>query len=245
MLVLEPTGGTGGGGDGDTPGHEAILYFRPLAGRDTDEFFGDSRYGEFWVGARPTIEDIEAELGITARHIDEFADAVAKDAGQARHPGRARVRCRGRRRGGQGAAEAADAAGTATAEQRVEAEHEADDELSSFLSHLRMTKDEWEIEEMRSAIEGTHRGFEAVIADLPEAIRRGRGERWVEVSSASMRGTTATASATTRSARVVTTPTPCTGSRTRARSRRATCSCSTQGSRSTRSSRPTSRGPSR
>jgi Xaa-Pro aminopeptidase len=62
----------------------------------------------------------------------------------------------------------------------VEAEHEADDELSSFLSHLRMIKDEWEIEEMRSAIEGTHRGFEAVIADLPEAIRRGRGERWVE-----------------------------------------------------------------
>ncbi len=77
-------------------------------------------------------------------------------------------------------AEAAGAAGAAIAEQRVEAEHEADDELSSFLSHLRMIKDEWEIEEMRSAIEGTHRGFEAVIADLPEAIRRGRGERWVE-----------------------------------------------------------------
>ncbi|HEX6056865.1 MAG TPA: aminopeptidase P N-terminal domain-containing protein, partial [Intrasporangium sp.] len=82
VLVLEPSGELGGGGDGDTPGHEAVLYFRPLAGRDSDEFFGDSRYGEFWVGARPTIEDIEAELGITARHIDEFADAVAKDAGQ-------------------------------------------------------------------------------------------------------------------------------------------------------------------
>ena len=180
VLVLEPTGGTGGGGDGDTPGHEAILYFRPLAGRDTDEFFGDSRYGEFWVGARPTIEDIEAELGITARHIDEFADAVAKDAGQlgirvVREADPAVAVAVDKAR-----AEAADAAGTATAEQRVEAEHEADDELSSFLSHLRMIKDEWEIEEMRSAIEGTHRGFEAVIADLPEAIRRGRGERWVE-----------------------------------------------------------------
>ena len=72
MLVLEPVGPTGG------TGHEAVLYFRPLAGRDTDEFFADARYGEFWVGARPTLADIEAELGLTARHIDEFADAVGQ-----------------------------------------------------------------------------------------------------------------------------------------------------------------------
>ena len=72
VLVLEPLA---------PGGHEAILYFRPLAGRDTAEFFGDARYGEFWVGARPTLADLEAELGISARHIDEFADAVAKDIG--------------------------------------------------------------------------------------------------------------------------------------------------------------------
>ena len=73
VLVLEPR---------DDGTHEAILYFRPLAGRDTDEFFADARYGEFWVGARPTIEDIETELGVTGRHIDEFSDAVVKDAGE-------------------------------------------------------------------------------------------------------------------------------------------------------------------
>ena len=44
-------------------GHEPTFFFRPLAGRDTEEFFGDSRYGEFWVGARPTLEDMESELG--------------------------------------------------------------------------------------------------------------------------------------------------------------------------------------
>lgn len=33
---------------------------------------------------------------------------------------------------------------------------------------------------MRDAVDGTHKGFDAVIADLPEAVRRGRGERWVE-----------------------------------------------------------------
>ncbi len=140
ILVLEPL---------EAGGHEAILYFRPLADRDTDEFFSDARYGEFWVGARPTLADIEAELDLRGRHIDEFADAVAKDLG--------------------------------TITVRVaQSQQEADEELAGFLSHLRMIKDEWEIEEMRSAIAGTHRGFEAVIADLPEAVRRGRGERWVE-----------------------------------------------------------------
>jgi Xaa-Pro aminopeptidase len=43
-----------------------------------------------------------------------------------------------------------------------------------------MVKDEWEIAQMREAVEATSNGFDAVIADLPEAVRRGRGERWVE-----------------------------------------------------------------
>src|SRR5919107_3698040 len=73
VLVLEPR---------DDGTHEPTFYFRPMAGRDTDEFFTDTRYGEFWVGATATLEDIEAELGLSARHIDEFADAVAKDAGE-------------------------------------------------------------------------------------------------------------------------------------------------------------------
>ena len=39
-------------------------------------------YGEFWVGARPTISDVELELGVTGRHIDELEAAAAKDAGE-------------------------------------------------------------------------------------------------------------------------------------------------------------------
>ena len=85
VLVLEPLP------DG---GHDAVLYFKPWGGRDSDEFFGDTRYGEFWVGGRPTLEDIEAEFGLTARSIDEFADAVAKDAGEVDRAGGARRRPR-------------------------------------------------------------------------------------------------------------------------------------------------------
>src|SRR5215218_6604180 len=78
VLVLEPATGD----DGSDAGHEAVLYFRPLAERDSDEFFADARYGEFWVGARPTLADVELELGLTARHVDELEAAAAKDAGE-------------------------------------------------------------------------------------------------------------------------------------------------------------------
>jgi Xaa-Pro aminopeptidase len=200
VLVLEPRDGA------DGSGHEAILYFRPLAGRDTEEFFADARYGEFWVGARPTIEDVEAELGITARHIDELRDALAKDAGAIRirvvrdaDPQVAALVDTVRDESGAQSTDsqaadrsdtAADAAATSetgaaavaqsAAEATAQEQQGPDEELAAFLSHLRMIKDEWEVEQMRSAIEGTHRGFDAVIAQLEEAVRRGRGERWVE-----------------------------------------------------------------
>nr|MDQ3359063.1 M24B family metallopeptidase [Actinomycetota bacterium] len=39
---------------------------------------------------------------------------------------------------------------------------------------------EWEIEQMQAACDATARAFDAVVRELPEAVRRGRGERWVE-----------------------------------------------------------------
>ena len=167
VLVLEPLA------DGS---HESILYFRPLAGRDTEEFFGDSRYGEFWVGARPGLADIEAELALSARHIDELNDAICKDVGA--------TAVRIVRETDRDLTDAVDAlrAGAAPAEASSESEaiHEADDELAHMLSTLRLVKDEWEIQQMRDAVAATARGFDAVIAGLPEALERGRGERWVE-----------------------------------------------------------------
>ncbi len=162
VLVLEPR---------PAGGHDAVLYFRPMAERDTDEFFHDSRYGEFWVGPRPTIADMESELAITARHLDEFPEAAAKDAGE--------VTVRVVRAADHDLARDLDAA-------RVENGADAsalatlDDELAHALSHLRMVKDEHEVEQMRAAVAATHRAFEAVIAELPDAVERGRGERWVE-----------------------------------------------------------------
>lgn len=178
VLVLEPTD--------DHGGHEAVLYFRPLADRDTEEFFGDARYGEFWVGSRPTLASMTAETGLTARHIDEYANAVGKDAGVVgiriiRDADRTLATQLDQIRAAAGAfvTESATTEAATTTEE-VATTEQLDDELAAYASVMRMTKDEWEVGQMRSAIDGTRRGFEAVIADLPEAVRRGRGERWVE-----------------------------------------------------------------
>ncbi len=167
VLVMEPR---------DDGTHESILYFRPLAGRDTEEFFGDARYGEFWVGARPSLADIEAELGLSARHIEEFPDALGKDVGATvvrivRDADADLTRTLDEVR-----ASASETDEAVEQEARVESDHE----LAHVLSTLRLVKDEWEIGQMREAIEATSNGFDAVIADLPEAVRRGRGERWIE-----------------------------------------------------------------
>ncbi|MFN8097520.1 MAG: aminopeptidase P family protein [Dermatophilaceae bacterium] len=161
VLVLEPT----------PTGHDAILYFRPLAARESDEFFDNARFGEFWVGPRPTLEDVEAELALTARHIDDFLDATTKDAAETlvrvvRDADRTLTVELDQRRTAEGREQAAT--------------EEADDELAHTISLARMVKDEHEVAAMREAIEATQAGFEAVIAELPQLPGMARGERWVE-----------------------------------------------------------------
>jgi Xaa-Pro aminopeptidase len=167
VLVLEPHE------DGT---HESILYFRPLAGRDTEEFFGDSRYGEFWVGARPGLADVESELALSARHIDELAQNVGKDVGT--------TVIRIVREADRDLTAAVDTLRERVTETDEASESQAirdsDDKLAHFLSTLRLVKDEWEVAQMRAAVAATANAFDAVIANLPQAVARGRGERWVE-----------------------------------------------------------------
>jgi len=167
VLVMEPQ---------DSGSHESILYFRPLAARDSEEFFADSRYGEFWVGARPGLADIEAELALCARHIDELEEGLGKDV-LATVIRIVRDADRDLTATVDTLREAVDGADQGAGSQSSQ---ESDDELAHFLSTLRLVKDEWEIAQMRDAVNATATGFDAVIAGLPEALERGRGERWVE-----------------------------------------------------------------
>ena len=164
-LVLEPLEGGG---------HEAVLYFRPRAGRDTEEFYADARYGELWVGVRPSLTEIEAELDLTARHLDELTEALGKDVGSDG------VRVRVVRDGDPAVTAAVDTARSQAEGLDVEAAQALDRELAVMLSELRLTKDDWEVDQMRAACAATAEGFAAIVRSLPDAVAKGRGERWVE-----------------------------------------------------------------
>jgi Xaa-Pro aminopeptidase len=62
----------------DGKGSNQILFLRPTAGKDSDEFFANPAIGEFWVGARPTLEDVSALLKIDTRDLSELDAYLAK-----------------------------------------------------------------------------------------------------------------------------------------------------------------------
>ena len=51
---------------------KSTLYFRPTAGRDTSEFFANPAIGEFWVGPRPNLEAVSAQLAIPCLDLAEL-----------------------------------------------------------------------------------------------------------------------------------------------------------------------------
>lgn len=165
VLVLDPLTDA----QGTPAGHESVLYFRPRAERDTEEFYADARYGELWVGARPSLAEIEARTGLRCAHIDTFADAVAKDAGA----GGIQVRVV---TGSDAAVEAL----VSTARHGQENTEDADTALIEALSELRLVKDAFEIEQLREAVAATARGFADIVRAFPRAVEHPRGERVVE-----------------------------------------------------------------
>lgn len=145
-LVLEPT----------KDGHEARLYLHPRSPRDTDEFFRDRRFGEFWVGRSPTTGEAHARYGLEIHHIDDLA-ALLSD-------GTASLVVRGQ-------------------DPKIDAlvpAAEGDGEFLSVLSAARLIKDEYELAELQAAVDATILGFEDAVKSFSAAIKEARGERVVE-----------------------------------------------------------------
>lgn len=128
ILVFDPT----------ADGHDVTLYFRERADRTTTEFYADATVGEFWIGPRPSLAGVAADLDIATAHLDDFAPADGE----------------------------------------LVLEESAD--LTRFVSELRLVKDEYEIAEMRRAVDITAQGFDDIIRALPDAVSHARGERVVE-----------------------------------------------------------------
>ena len=170
VLVFEPAGGDG---------HVATVYFRERAGRDSEEFYANPAIGDFWLGARPSPEHVAADLGVATRGIaelDRVIDAVdtstlvlrEADVALTERVDHARIRF---------AAEQALSTNAADTPFSIEVghEHEPDAELARVLSELRLVKDEFEVAEMRAAVDATQRGFTEVLSELPRVTSEVRG----------------------------------------------------------------------
>jgi Xaa-Pro aminopeptidase len=138
VLIMRPAG----------DGHDATLYIRPHATRDSDEFFR-SRHGELWLGRRPTLAERADELGIQTADLTELESALADCA-----PGRTRV-LRGVDRTVDARVRPADRDGA------------RDAELAAAIAEAKLVKDEWEMAQLRDAVDATVRGFEDVARILP------------------------------------------------------------------------------
>ncbi|WP_108987774.1 aminopeptidase P family protein [Streptomyces coelicoflavus] len=153
VLVFEPTG----------TGHTVTLFTRPRSPRDGGpngaDFHSDRRYGEFWTGRRRTLPETSAELGVEAAAREDLERAL-----------RGRVPTRVLR--------GVDAHVDALVAPHARAD--ADAELDRVLSELRLVKDEWEVTQLRTAVDWTAAGFRDVVGELPRAAQLARGERWIE-----------------------------------------------------------------
>ncbi|MEU9609259.1 aminopeptidase P family protein [Streptomyces sp. NPDC048057] len=137
-------------------GHDAYCYQLPRDGRDDQEFW-TGPHAELWMGRRRSLAESERVLGLPCRDVRTAAqDLSAASAAPTRIV-----------RGIDPALEAA-----------VTTDAERDDELKEALDDLRLVKDDWEIGELRKAVDSTVRGFTDAIGELSGAVAS--SERWIE-----------------------------------------------------------------
>lgn len=167
VLVLDPNA------DGT---HTPMLFVAPRADHYTQDFFKDPHYGEYWVGPRAGLKELEAMTGIETHDIAQLADMLGKNVGT--EPGAVQLRV----------ISATDPQITAMV-QELRAEHgfpdEAhntvhDDKLHEFASEARMEKDGFEVREIRRAVDATKHGFDNILRKLPRALGKPRSERILE-----------------------------------------------------------------
>lgn len=139
-------------------GHDATLYIPAPFYADNPEFFTNAAHGEMWVGAAPDFPDWAAALSLVVKPLGELDGGViaAMRAGSA-------------------------TLGAGKLPAGLVSRHgiDAGIALGRELSTLRMVKDDWEIAQLREAVDHTIDGFAAVVREVPTAIRKG-GERWLQ-----------------------------------------------------------------
>lgn len=135
-------------------GHDATLFVPSPAYPGDPDFFANAAHGELWVGSAPDASDWAAALEIEVQPLERLADLVRPSDDVLRF-------------------------GTANSEHAALRGIRRSPELGRVLAELRMIKDDWEVGELRRAVDATVEGFRSVIREIPNAIEWG-GERWLQ-----------------------------------------------------------------
>jgi len=147
IFVMEPNGS----------GHDALLFIHPRSPRDSDEFYKNTRYGEFWVGRRMTLEETETKYALKVQQIESIEEFLANK--------KETLVIRGEDK---------------NIDQLVVENEEMEKEFLNFTSLMRIVKDQYEIDEMQKAIDASVRGFADMVRVFPAATSVARGERVIE-----------------------------------------------------------------
>ncbi|SDC72877.1 aminopeptidase P family protein [Actinokineospora iranica] len=135
-------------------GHDAVLHLREPAGPAEADFFANARDGELWNDPVPGLADWSAALGIACRPLEDLPRTL-----RGQLPG------------------VLAAKGVDPLLDAIVGAHSA--ALRTTLAELRRIKDDWEIAQLRAAVDATVLGFDDVARELGEAVRGG-GERWLQ-----------------------------------------------------------------
>lgn len=175
VLVLNPVlPGSEGDKAGET--HTAELFVAPRADNSTSEYYESARYGEYWVGPRAGLRELHAMTGIATHDIAQLPDALGKDVGSEAGA----VRLRVVRETDSEISELVEQIRSSHGLDDADRNRADDDKLHEVTAEARMIKDEYEIREMRKAVDATKQGFDRILRRLPEVKDKPRSERMLE-----------------------------------------------------------------
>jgi Xaa-Pro aminopeptidase len=138
---------------GSPSGHISTVYVHATEPRsESDEFYRDRVRGALWTGQLPGPAEVENELGVPTRSLDNLDLSALRGALVLR-----------------GHDPEVDNATTPQPDDEV---------LAQATNDLRLVKDDWELAQLADAADASARGFEDVVRELGRA--KESSERWIE-----------------------------------------------------------------
>ena len=67
VFIMEPIGNR----------HEPYLFVHPRSNRESDQFYKNTRYGEFWIGKRLSLNQTQSKYQVTVREVDQIESFLA------------------------------------------------------------------------------------------------------------------------------------------------------------------------